>query len=144
MRDAHEQRHQDVVREQGRPAVADEGQRHPGEGEQAHDAGHDEKGLETEDGGEADGGQLRELRAGADRRPYPGAYEQKEADDDRGRTEQAELLADGREDEVAVRDGDVVGTAEAEARSRETAPGEGELSLDRLVAVGTVMRPGVD
>jgi bifunctional DNase/RNase len=42
-----------VVGDQGGPAVGDEGQGHPRHGEQAHDTGHDEEGLEAQHGGQA-------------------------------------------------------------------------------------------
>ena len=48
----------------------------------------------------------------------PAADNKQETYDHRRRPEQAELLADGHEDEVAIGNGDVVGRAEAKARIR--------------------------
>lgn len=53
--DAGDQPDEDVVGHQGGPSVGDEGQGHPGDGQEPDHPGHDEKGLEPDDGGEPGG-----------------------------------------------------------------------------------------
>ena len=59
--------------------------------------------------GEADREDLLERPLAADRHPEPGADHQHERDQDRGRTEQTDLLADRGEDEVVLHLRDLVG-----------------------------------
>ena len=115
-----------------------------GEGEETDDSAHDEERLEPDDRRQADGGELGELGAGPHRGPYSGAHDEQEADDHCRRAEQAELFSDGGEDEVAVGDRYVIGSAETQPRSGEAAACEGELPLDGLVSVGAVVGPGID
>ena len=77
------------------------------------------------------------LRKGA--RPQgdaePDAHQQHEGDEDGGGAQQAELLADGGEDEVGGGVGDPVRAAQAEAGAGEPAGAEGEEGLDELEAL---------
>ena len=74
-------------------------------------------------------------RCGLDRDAERAADEEHEPDDDRDRAEQAELLADGGEDEVGGGDGDDVGPAEPDAGALEAAAAERVEALHELVAV---------
>jgi uncharacterized protein len=62
--DPGDQADEDVVGDQGRPAVGDEGQGDPGDRKEAEDPGHDEEGLKPDDGGQAGGKELGEVGAG--------------------------------------------------------------------------------
>ena len=66
------------------------------------------------------------------RRPAPTIS--RKADEDGGGAEQAELLADGGEDEVGLDRRDAVGVAEAEPVPATPPHGQGEPGLDDLVA----------
>jgi len=65
IRDADDQRDEDVVGHQGGPPVGDEGEGHTGDGEEPQNSGHDEKGLEAKDGGEAGGEELGKVGPGS-------------------------------------------------------------------------------
>ena len=72
-----------------------------------------------------------------------GADHQDVGAQDRGGAEQAELLADGGEDEVGLDLGDAGRGAEADAGAGDAAVGEGEGRLDDLEALGLGDRPRV-
>ena len=97
----------------------------------------------AEDRGQAGGEDLLERALGADRDAEAGADDQHERDEDGGRAEQAELLADRGEDEVVLHLGDLVRAAEAEPGAVGAAVRQREQRLDDLVALALVLRPRV-
>ena len=97
----------------------------PVSGHEPGDAADDDEGLDAEEGGEAGGQQLLERRVGPQGDAQAGADHQQEGDEDGGGAEQAELLADGGEDEVGLDRGDAVGVAEAEPGAGDAAPRRG-------------------
>ena len=88
---------------QRRAAVADERQRDAGQRHDLDDAADDDERLHADDRREADGEQLLERVVGAQRGAQAGADEQQVGHQHGRRAEQAELLADRREDEVVLR-----------------------------------------
>ena len=83
-------------------------------------------------------GQQRPERVGrTERGPDPGIGEEQEEPDDEARSDEPELLADDREDEVVpgVRQVEAAGElALAEPRAEDAAEAEGEQPLDRVEA----------
>ena len=94
--------------------------------------------------GEPGGEEPLEGHLGAQRDAQAGADHQQEGEEDGGGAEQAELLADGGEDEVGLGQRDAVGAAEVEAGAGDAAGREGELGLDDLEAVALRVRPRVE
>ncbi len=75
----------------------------------------------------------------------PGADQQQERDDDHRRAEEAHLLADDREDEVALGDRDQIGPGpETEPRSADPAAPERVPRLDELGARARCVLPGIE
>ena len=104
--DAQQQRDQDVVRDERRAAVGDERQRHAGERQHAGDPRHDDERLDADQHRETGGEEPLEGHLGAQRDAQPGADDQEVGDEHAGGTDEAELLADGGEDEVGLGVGD--------------------------------------
>ena len=142
---AQEQREDDEVGDERRAAVRHERQRDAGERDHPRDAADDDERLEAEDRGEARGEELRERAGRLDRDAEPAPDDEQEADDERDRADEAELLADGGEDEVGRRVGDAIGDAEADALAVDAAGGEGVPRLDDLEALrAEPVRPRVE
>ena len=133
--DEQQQREQDEVRDDRRPAVGDERQRDAGQRDELRDAADDDEDLQREHGGQAGREQLGE-RVRRDHRGLEAALDDQQVDEQhRGAAEQPELVDDDREDEVRVRRGqDRRRVAElddrlAEALAEQPAVG---LRVDRL------------
>ena len=124
--DAQEQGEEHVVGDQRRAAVGDERQGDAGERQQPGDAADDDERLHAEQRGEPGGEQLLERRLGPHGDAQAGADQQQEGDEHGGGAEQAELLADGGEDEVGLDDRDAGRVAEPEPGAGHAAPGHGE------------------
>ena len=100
--DAQEEREQHVVGDERRPAVGHERQRDAGEGQHADDAGDDDERLHADQHGEPGREQALERHLGAQRDAQAGADHQQVGDQHRAGADEAELLADGGEDEVGL------------------------------------------
>ncbi len=148
VRQADQEREQHVVGDERRAAVADERQRDAGERHHLDDAADDDESLDADDRGEADGEQLLEGPVGAQGDAQAGTDDQDERHQHGGRADEAPLLADGGEDEVVLRLGDLTGVAASEAGAGQPAVGETVERLDDLVAlverVGPRVEPDVD
>ena len=146
--DPDEQRHQHEVGDQGRAAVGQERRRQPGQREQAGDAAEDDEHLPGDRERQPGGQQLAEGVAHDQRRPQAPLDQDQVDDDHRDEPEQAELLADGGGDEVALGHRHLVGAPAAEAGAEEAAGAEAEQRLHQLVAgavlVGEGVQPDVD
>ena len=94
MRDEQEAREQDEVGDDARPAVADEGERDPGQRDDPQDAADDDERLQREAEREADREQLREAVLGQHRDPESAQAEDHVDEEDRGRADEPELLGD--------------------------------------------------
>ncbi len=134
----------DVVGQQRGSAVADEGQGDAGQRDELDDATDDDERLEPHDRGEAGGEQLLEGVLGAQRDAQPAADEQQVRGEHRRATEQPELLADRREDEVVLGLGHLVGGAPAQPGAEHPAVAEAVDRLDDLVAAVERARPRID
>ena len=98
------------------------------------DAADDDEHLEREHAGQADRDQLAEAVA-ADQGGAQGALdEQAVHQDDGDDAGEAELLADGGDDEVGLGVRDPLGAAVAEAAADQAAPAHAEHRLDDLAA----------
>ncbi len=150
MGDEQEAREQDEVGDDARAAVADEGQRDPGQRDQAQDAADDDERLEREAEREPDREQLREAVLGQQRDPEPPQAEEHVDEQERRRADQAELLRERRVDEVRGQERDQVMAvrrredALAETLAVEAAVADREERLDDLVAGRMAVLPGVD
>ena len=142
--DAHEQRQQDVVGQQGGSAVADERERHARQRHDPGDAADDHERLHADDGGEPGGQQLLEGPLGLDGDAQPAAHHQQVGDDDRRPPQQAQLLAEGGEDEVVLDLGDAAGITEPQAGAGDLAPGQRERALDQLEALAVALAPRIE
>lgn len=145
--DPHQQRHQAEVGHQRGAAVGEERRRQAGERQQAGDPAEDDEQLPGDGEGQARGEQLAE-RVADDQRGAQAALDQDQVDHDhRGQAEQPELLADGRGDEVALRDRHLVGAPAAQPGAEQPAGAQPEQRLRHLVSgavvVGERVQPGV-
>src|SRR5688572_13677105 len=110
-RDGKKDTHGREADDEGRPAVAHERERHAGQRQEVdHDADVDE-GLVREPGGDPEGDEATERVGCVHRDTEAAPREQGEQEDDAQAADEAELLADDREDEVVprVRDGEAAG-----------------------------------
>ena len=137
------------VGQQRRAAVADEREGHPGERHEAQVGGHDERRLEHDDERQPGGQQRLELIGCPRRDAQPSLGEDEVAGADRERTQETQLLAQGREGEVGVdqRDGRHAADGRqtgAEAGAQDAATTERVQRPDDLVARAQRVRPGVE
>src|ERR1700694_32259 len=100
MRDKQEAREQDEVGDDARSAVADERKRDPGQGDYSQDAADDDERLEREAEGQSDRKQLREAVLCQQRDPEAAEADEHVDQQDRRRSDEAELLRERRIDEV--------------------------------------------
>src|SRR3546814_7500128 len=96
---------------------------------------HDDERLHADQHREARGEQALERNLGAQGDAQAGSHDEQERHHHRAGAEQAQLLTDGREDEVGLRVWDAGGAAEVDARAGDPARRERERRLDDLVAV---------
>ena len=132
--DAEQQRDDHPVRDERGPAVGEEGSRQTGQRDQPGDAADDDEDLDREDAGETGGHELAEAVPADQGRAQRALDDEAVEQDDRDDGGQAELLADGGDDEVGVGVGDAVRAAVAEAAADEATPAHAEHRLDGLEA----------
>src|ERR1019366_2711531 len=123
--------HLGQVHHQGGAPVADEGERDAGGRDQHGHRGDVDEGLYADPGGDPAGEQRPEAVGSAQRRPDPPPGQKGEGEHQRPRSDQAQLLADDREDEVGVGLGEpgVLQNGVAQPDPGETAPPQPEESL---------------
>ena len=140
--------------EQRRAALADEGERDAGKGDEPGDAADDDERLEHDDRGEARADKRAHVgfraRCGHEAANREAQVQKQQA----CRTQKPCLLADGREDEVAFHDrdaGDAVAAAchaAPDSRAEQVAVGKRIDGLHELIAgvlcVGEGIKPGSD
>ena len=139
----------DEAGDERRAALADEGQRDAGQRDEARDAADDDKRLQHDDGGEAHGGERADVGFRPGRRDNAADGEAQIQQQHTGRAEQARLLGDDREDEVALGDGDaalgygLTAHAPADAGAEQVAVGDGIQALHQLEAAALGLGEGV-
>ena len=151
-RNAEYDAHLRQLAQQGRAAVAEEGEGNTGGGHQARDHRNVQKGLQTGEGHEAYHQQSAEPVPGVEGDPEAPEDQQGEYQHDDAGTHQAQLLADHGEDAVVV----LLGQVEkflpslAQAHAQQAAGADGDETLGDLPAVAPVpigvegVPPGVD
>ena len=116
-------------------ALTHERERDARERQQFGDAAHDEKRLHRDCGREANRGERGYVGLCARGRGQPAHGKQHVADEHGGRAKEAHLFSDGREDEVALDDGNELGKALADAGAHEAAVRERVQRLHDLQAL---------
>ena len=143
----------DAADQQRATAVADERQGDARQRQQLDDAADDEHGLDGEQDNQPSGQVSVEIpRAEAleaqQRRPQATEGDQGDGEDDGQAADQTPLFGNGRQGEVGVDDGDVVGEALARAAAEDAPGGLGIERLDDLIGpvagVGPRVEPGQD
>ena len=131
---AHEETHRYEAGQERRAALADEGEREARERDEPRHAAHDDERLEHDHGGEAHGHERADVALRARRRHEAADGQAQEQQQHAGRAQKADLFCDGREDEVALNDGDLFGQAAPDADAEQVAVGDGVDALYQLVA----------
>ena len=141
--DPHEQRQDDVVGHQRGAAEGHERQGHAGEGQHPDDAADDEERLTPiASPSRWRGVSRRGCRFAA--RCASGPDEQHERRQDGGPAQQAELLADDREDEVGLPCRDACRVAEPRPGAGDASRSQAERRLHHLEPGGLGHRPGIE
>ncbi len=132
--------------DEARATVADERERDAGERRDAQDGAEVDGGLAAHEGRQAGREPLPERVSAAQRDPEAGVPEGRVGEDHGGGAEQAELLADDREDHVGRRLGQVVDLLDAlaEPDAEDPAGAERDQRLDGLEAGAFRVLPRVD
>src|SRR4249920_3040860 len=144
--DVKENAHAGEEDHEARAAVGDEGERDPGERRDAERGGEVDRSLPAHESGDACREQLPEPVPAAQRDPEARDRERGEGGDDEGRTDEAELLSDDREDHVGVRLREVRDLPDplAEARSREASRADADRRLHDLEPGALSVAPRVE
>ena len=132
VRQPYQQGQDHPVRHQGRAAVGDEGHCQTRERDEARDSPDDDEDLYRDREGQSDGEQLAEAVAQAHRGAQSALDEQQVEHENGEGSRQSQLLADGGDDEVGVREGDEVRVARAPARAEHTPRGHAEQAHHQL------------
>ena len=138
----HEQRQNDPVGHERGPAVGEEGRGQTGQRDEARDAADDDEDLQGDGEGQADGQQLAEAVAQVRRRAQAALNEDEVEHEQRQHPHQPQLLAEGGDDEVGVREGHEVGVPLAPPGSQQPARGHAEQPRHQLL--GTAVLGAVD
>src|SRR3990170_2207585 len=148
--DHEEERKQERVRHDARPAVGDERERDPGERDEPGDSTDDDEGLEPERRRQAGGEELGKAVVGKHGDAKPAVDGEDVEEDDGDGAGETELLGDRRVDEVRLEKGDVGRPARSDEDSppepapEEPAARDGVDRLDELVPVAEGVAPRVE
>src|SRR6266540_3964215 len=144
--DVKENAHRGERDDEARAAVRDERKRDSGQRSEADDGREVDQRLPADEGRQAGREPLAEGVAGTKRDAQAGVGEDRVCGDHEARAEQAELLADDREDHVRVRLREVVHLADAltEPDAENPARAEPDQRLHRLETGSLGVVPGID
>ena len=141
---AEQQADDDEAREQRRATLAHEGKRQARKRNKARDATDDDEGLQADGRGEADSREGRHVGFGACCGEKSAHGKEHEQEDDARCAEQAHLLGNGRENEVALHLGDESGHAPADAATEQATIGKRVQRLHELIARAAWIGKGVE
>ena len=140
---AQQKRDNDKARQQRGAALAHKGQGDAGQRNQAGNAANDQEGLEANGGREARGAKCGKVGLSAGGRGQASHGKEHKQDEYGAAAQKAHFLADGRENEVGLDDGDVIGHAITDANADKTAVSQREKGLHNLVALALGILKGV-
>src|SRR5437773_6473651 len=145
-RDVKEDADRDELHHEARPAVRDERQRDPGQRREPEDGRKVDRRLAADETGQAGGQPLAEGIPTLERGLQAGPCEEHIGEDERRGADEAELLADDREDHVGVRLRQVVDLLDAlpEPLAEEMSRAQADLRLDDLESGALRVLPRVE